>query len=171
MMSDKVKQSIAVALKQLHVERSRIEGAIARLEGVLDDLVTSATTSVKRRGRPPGSGKSSSQAPAAVKKTARARRIIARQRSREGWTDDARKAAAERMRRYWADRHKAAGEGKQGSVSRRGRKSSGDGLQATAANDSRERSRKGWTEEARLAARERMRRYWENRKNADAVSG
>src|SRR5688500_16414889 len=100
MMSDKVRESIQVALEQLHDERKRIEGAIAKLEGFLGNLINSATASVKPRGK---------QA-AVVRKTARPR-VVAKQRSRAGWTEQARDAAAERMRKYWAQRREAAAQG------------------------------------------------------------
>ena len=157
MMSDKVRESIQVALEQLHDERERIEGAIAKLEGFLGNLINSATASIKPtlRGRTATPSKTSREP------------VVAKQRSRAGWTDDARDAAAERMRKYWAERREASAQGKNGArKSNRERKArSNEG----AANDSKERSRKGWTDEAREAARERMRKYWADRKNQGAT--
>ncbi|HET6344473.1 MAG TPA: hypothetical protein VFH51_06050, partial [Myxococcota bacterium] len=97
MMSDKVSKSIEQALAQLHQERDRIDGAIAKLEGFLGNLASSKT----RRGR--------ASARLLAKASGRTR-VTAKQRSRAGWTPDARQAAAERMRNYWAERRKQAGD-------------------------------------------------------------
>jgi hypothetical protein len=77
-------------LAQLHQERERIDGAIAKLEGFLGNLASSKTAALKRRGR--ASARLLAQA------TARTR-VTAKPRSRAGWTPDARQAAAERMRK------------------------------------------------------------------------
>ncbi len=171
MMSNKAKASIESVLKQLQAERQRIEGAISNLEGLMGNLVSSATTGVKRRGRPP---KAASQAVAVSRKAtgrAKGERLVARQRSRAGWTDDARAAAAERMQAYWAERRKAKEAGKSAPSPRRPRGKAASAEPAVAANDSRERSRKGWTPEAREAARARMRTYWQQRRDANTASG
>ena len=154
MMSDKVSRSIQLALEQLHDERERIEGAIAKLEGFLGNLIDSATASIKRRGRP------ASTSPRAANRVR-----AAKTRSREGWTDEARNAAAERMKKYWAERRDETSEGS-AKTTRRRRVVSTD-----AANDTKERSRKGWTDDARRAAAERMKKYWEDRKKSDVASG
>lgn len=166
MMSDKVSRSIQLALEQLHEERERIEGAIAKLEGFLGNLVDSATASIKRRGRPAAAAATpavSERRPvnAGSRNTSRVR--AAKTRSREGWTDEARKAAAERMRKYWGERRKASADGTVKN-SRRRRAANND-----AANDTKERSRKGWTDDARKAAAERMKKYWEDRKKSEAA--
>jgi hypothetical protein len=165
MMSNKVEKSITCVLDELQVERQRIEGAIARLEGSLNNLVRDATaaTGGSRRGRPKGTA---AQHPAAlgvpgdggVSSRPPPQRLVARQRSRAGWTQTARLAAAERMRTYWAKRHSEDPERPQNERSKKAAVRSG------AANDSQERSRKGWTPDAREAARERMRSYWQGRK-------
>lgn len=165
MMSDKVRGSIQVALEQLHDERVRIENAIARLEVFLGDMVDSATASVASRAR----------LSASTHRSAPRRRlpIAAKQRSREGWTDEARAAAAERMRQRWADRRAATSEGQPQSraLSDARRAPAAEVGGDDAANDSTESGRKGWTVEARAAAAERMRRYWQERRKSDAVSG
>jgi hypothetical protein len=65
-------------------ERDRLNLAIAALQ-----------RGVRRRGRPPGSGKSAAAAPAPKK------------RGRKKMSAAARKAVSERMRKYWASRKKA----------------------------------------------------------------
>jgi hypothetical protein len=165
MMSNKVEKSITCVLDELRVERQRIEGAIARLEGSLNNLVRDATAAAggARRGRLKSSP---AQHPATATgmsgdggmRRPQPQRLVARQRSRAGWTETARQAAAERMRSYWAKRHSGQSEPQQ---SERRKKAA---VRAGAANDSQERSRKGWTPDARAAARERMRSYWQGRK-------
>jgi hypothetical protein len=66
-------------------ERDRLNLAIAALQ-----------RGVRRRGRPPGSGKSAAAAVPAPKK-----------RGRKKMSAAARKAVSERMRKYWAGRKKA----------------------------------------------------------------
>ena len=159
MMSDKVQESIQVALDQLHQERERIEGAIANLEGFLGNLVNSATASIAGRNEQP-------------LRHAEATRVATKQRSRNGWTDEARHAAAQRMRQYWADRRHQAANGQPRTRKHRGRMATqSQGGAHSAPEHGTERSRKGWTPEAREAARMRMQRYWESRRQSDLASG
>jgi hypothetical protein len=145
MMADKVKESIHVALEQLHDERERIERAITKLEGFLGNIVQSATDEVTARRE-------------AARKARAAHRIVPKQRSREGWTPQARQAAAERMRKYWAERREAEAQGKAPERKRRSSRAS--------VAKSGDKRRKGWTPEAREAARQRMQKSWEARRRA-----
>ena len=150
MMSDKVQVSIAEALEQLQQERARIEGAICKLEGCLQHLVSSATTTVRGRQE---HLKAMMQKPRI--------RAQARARSRAGWTDAARLAAAQRMRGYWESRRVAQASGD--VPTRRTRVAKRPQAQTPTA---RTRSVNGWTAEKREAARARMRQYWLRRKDA-----
>lgn len=153
MPTNKVSKSLAQALAQLSTERDRVEGAIAKLEGVLGQ--TAAGTQASKRGR--------GRTVAARAKTARTP-VVSKARSREGWTQAARKAAAERMRRYWADQ--AKGKNK----TPRAKKPSKRAEKAESAASTR-RSTNGWTDTARSAAAERMRKYWADRRGDKSVTG
>jgi hypothetical protein len=85
MMPDKVNQSIQQALDELLEERKRINNAIAELESCLQSLMSLDISNPRTS-------------------TIRALLGHKKPRSREGWTSDARAAAADRMRRYWAGR-------------------------------------------------------------------
>lgn len=147
MMSDKVNKSIQSALEQLHDERERIEGAIAKLEGFLGNLIDTAAQGMKRR---------SNASESFVRKFSRPTPYT---RSRAGWTEEARSAAAERMRAYWASRRTEDG----GTITRTTRTSKVRTRPANSSYGVKQRSRKGWTPEARQAAAERMRAYWASR--------
>ncbi len=79
MPNSRLQASLTRALAELKSERSRLDSAIAQLEGFIASL---AKLGRRGPGRPPGSG----------------------QKRTPKWSPAARKAAAERMRRYWAAR-------------------------------------------------------------------
>lgn len=94
MASADMSQTLRTALEQLREERDRIDSAIVELERLVNSL-----SGVRRRGRPPGSGKRGPGRPAG-------RASGGSPLKRKGWSDTARQAAAQRMKRYWADRRK-----------------------------------------------------------------
>lgn len=153
MPTNKVSKSLTQALAQLNNERDRIEGAIAKLEGVLGQ--TAAGTQASKRGR--------GRTLAARAKAARTP-IVTKARSREGWTQAARKAAAERMRRYWAEQ----AEGKNKTPRAKKTSKRADKAQMT---PSARRSTTGWTDTARSEAAARMRKYWADRRGEKSVTG
>jgi hypothetical protein len=156
MPTNKVNKSLALALAKLQGERDRIEGAIAKLENVLGQTASSAST---RRGTTRSAGRGRIKVPRTP--------VVTKERSRAGWTQAARDAAAERMRRYWASL--ADGEGK----AARARKTSKRAEKADKAEKTRSarRSTSGWTDSARGKAAERMRKYWAERRSAAQVTG
>ena len=155
MTSEKVKKSIEHALEQLHEEKERIDNAIDKLEIFLGNLLDAADGG-KSRGR-----------------AARGGHAKPTQRSRAGWTDEARDAARARMRKYWAERRKNAANA---STARREKRAGEARANRAAAKSSKimhesvtwQRDKKGWSPEAREAARERMRHYWEQRRKSSA---
>ena len=157
MTSEKVKKSIEHALEQLHEEKERIENAIDKLEIFLGNLLDAAGGG-RARGR---AAKGSHSKPA--------------QRSRAGWTDEARDAARARMRKYWAERRKNAANAstarreKRAGEARANRAAAKSG-KSMSESATRQSDKKGWSPEAREAARERMRHYWEQRRKS-AASG
>jgi hypothetical protein len=145
MSSNKINDSIQVALAELHEERARIDHAIAELETLLEGLGEAGMPS-KRRSRPFDH-----------------QRHLAREkspRSRAGWTAEARRAAADRMRNYWASR-----KGEDSSETSDGSEMHGTQRRRAMRKGSRKRSTKGWTPEARRAAAERMKQYWTSRRD------
>lgn len=102
MASADMAQTLRTALDQLREEKQRIESAIIELENLVNTL-----TGVRRRGRPPGSGKRGPGRPPSLVSASGDGKP-----KRKGWSDAARHAAAQRMKRYWAERHKQKEEGK-----------------------------------------------------------
>ncbi|MBC7792530.1 MAG: hypothetical protein H7Z43_02385 [Clostridia bacterium] len=100
MASADMSQTLRTALEQLREEKDRIENAIVELERLVNSL-----SGVRRRGRPPGSGKRGPGRPPGRKNGNASL-------ERKGWSDQARQAAAQRMKRYWADRRKQKDDGK-----------------------------------------------------------
>lgn len=96
MASADMSQTLRAALDQLREERDRIDSAIVELERLVASL-----SGVRRRGRPPGSGKRGPGRPAGRASASNGAAL-----KRKGWSDAARQAAASRMKRYWADRRK-----------------------------------------------------------------
>jgi hypothetical protein len=90
MASADMSQTLRAALDQLREEKARIDNAIIELENLVNSLA-----GVRRRGRPPGSGKRGPGRPAASGMP-----------KRKGWNAAARAAAATRMKRYWAERRR-----------------------------------------------------------------
>ncbi|RYF11304.1 MAG: hypothetical protein EOO40_03570 [Deltaproteobacteria bacterium] len=138
MMSDKVQESIAQALQQLQNERARIEGAIAKLEGCLEHLVTSTTGQLRDRKHSAATLERLTASPSPQQHG----------RSRAGWTPAARQAAATRMQSYWERRRQAQHIGE--APARRKRL---DPPSSGTTGARRERSVSGWTTEKREAAR------------------
>jgi hypothetical protein len=93
MASADMSATLRAALDQLREEKDRIESAIVELERLVNSL-----SGVRRRGRPPGTGKRGPGRPPG--------RSGGSPLKRKGWSDAARQAAATRMKRYWADRRK-----------------------------------------------------------------
>ncbi len=98
MASADMSQTLRTALEQLREEKRRIDNAIVELENLVNSLA-----GVRRRGRPPGSGKRGPGRPPSIGGGGKPKR--------KGWSAAARSAAAQRMKRYWAERRKAK-EGK-----------------------------------------------------------
>ena len=98
MASADMSQTLRTALEQLREEKRRIDNAIVELENLVNSLA-----GVRRRGRPPGSGKRGPGRPPSIGAGGKPKR--------KGWSAAARAAAAQRMKRYWAERRKAK-EGK-----------------------------------------------------------
>ncbi len=142
MMSDQMDRSVLTALEQLHTERARIEGAIAKLEHFVSNLMDSASHSPRRRDY------------FVTQKNA-----LPYQRSRAGWTTEAREAASNRMKNYWSQRRQEA-ESK-GETPKNPRKR----IKSIGSPNPHSRSKEGWTSEAREAASNRMKNYWSERKN------
>lgn len=116
-------------LEQLRDEQAQLDAAIAELERSLLLTCTKAAAD-DTQGRP--------------------------QRSRAGWTDDARAAVAARMRAYWRDRQREAGDAPMHDAPQRSR-AQGASLPESSG---RARSTQGWTPEARAQAAARMRARW-----------
>lgn len=93
MASADMSQTLRAALEQLREEKRRIDNAIVELENLVNSL-----SGVRRRGRPPGSGKRGPGRPPSVGAGGKPKR--------KGWNAAARTAAAQRMKRYWAERRK-----------------------------------------------------------------
>ncbi len=92
MASADMSQTLRAALEQLREEKRRIDSAIVELENLVNSL-----SGVRRRGRPPGSGKRGPGRPPSAG---------GGMPKRKGWSPAARNAAAQRMKRYWAERRK-----------------------------------------------------------------
>lgn len=162
MTSAKVKKSVTSALEQLHEEKERIDTAIDKLETFLSTLADAAAATSTPRRKP----KRTHAQPAIEPEFA-----DEPERSRAGWTDEARGAARERMRAYWAERRGKAAHASQArrdkpSVKARDKAQAPTGIPAKASKKAgrQEPTDKGWPPEARQAARERMRRYWAQRR-------
>jgi hypothetical protein len=152
MPTTKVNKSLTQALAQLHYERDRIDRAIAKLENDLGQAAAGPLSNKRGRGRAAQARSKATRTP-----------IVTKARSRAGWTEAARKAAADRMRSYWA----AQAEGK--TKTPRAKKAKQRSEKSQAAQVAR-RSTSGWTETARSEAAERMRKYWAERRDAKQAS-
>jgi hypothetical protein len=96
MASANMTEKLRAALEELRAERVRIDAAIVELERLVNSLL-----GIRRRGRPPNSGKRGPGRPpssASVHYEGKPKR--------KGWSPEARKAAAQRMSRYWAERRR-----------------------------------------------------------------
>lgn len=95
MASADMSQTLRNALEQLREEKRRIDNAIVELENLVNSLA-----GVRRRGRPPGSGKRGPGRPPGSGIS------MGGKPKRKAWSAAAKAAAATRMKRYWAERRK-----------------------------------------------------------------
>ena len=134
MMSDRVNESIQVALAELLNERARIDSAIAELEACLQSLGGGGSETIKGRTSTIQAVLMGHKAP----------------RSRAGWTPEARQAAAERMRRYWLSRrNEEPGEQGPAGSEYNARKRSTKGWTAEARQAAAERMKRYWGSQKR----------------------
>ena len=167
MASRNIGGSIQAALKDLFNERDVVEDAIAKLQSLLGTM----TTTGKRRGRPPGSGRkkvtavvhaATRKAPGRAKKKAVGR--PAKTGGKRAWSAATRNEASERMRKYWANRNKESVKKTDSPTKkRRGRPPASAAAAPAKKTGGGTVARKNWSPEARKAAADRMKKYWATR--------